>query len=162
CPDRELQDPNLEQLRDEEVPGLVRRDQDQEHAGDPDHVEEVAHEPAWHQAFSLPEICSASAPSEATNERAQRSASRMCSSVSPPPRNAASALSTVGMIALKGSLPSRKALTASSLAAFKTAGLPPPARAASRASRTAGKRASSRVWNSSPLSSSSGVGGTAP
>src|SRR2546427_163632 len=79
-----------------------------------------------------------------TNSRAHRSAARISSRVVPPPGKACSAASTVRMMPVKGISRARNAFTASSLAALSTAGRPLPAWAAPLASRTAGKRASSR------------------
>src|ERR1700674_4607617 len=151
--DRELDHAYFEQLRDQEMPTFVGCDQDQEHPADADRnqepVERFAH------AFSLPELTF-------TYSLAQRSASRISCSESRPPGKAVKALSTLRTMPLKGMSPARNAFTASSLAAFRTAGWPPPAPAALRASLTLGNLCSSRAWNSSPLSSSSAVGERAP
>src|SRR5260370_38134727 len=110
--------------------GFVGRDQEQEGSRDGDHADDQAH------GFRLPDLLF-------TKALAQRSASRMSSRRSPPPRNASKARSTVWMMRVNGISRARNALTASSLAAFSTAGRPPPAWAAALASRTAGNRASS-------------------
>src|SRR5439155_585785 len=147
--DRKLDHAHLEQLGEREVACLVGRDEDQEHACDPDHDQKAAHARLTLPNFSL------------TSARAQRSASRISGRLLPQPANAARVRSTVRTMALNGMSRARNAFTASSLAAFKTAGWPPPVAAASRARRTLGNRASSRSWNSRPLSSARGVGGTA-
>src|ERR1700694_4741075 len=151
-PDRELDHAHFEQLREEEMAGFVRRDQEEEHPRDTDYDQEVIEQSA--HALSLPELAF-------TYSLAQRSASRISCSVSPPPGKAERARSTIRMIALNGLPPARNAFTASSLAAFSPAGCPAPTSAASRASLTLGNLFSSSAWNSRPLSSSSEVAGTA-
>src|ERR1700682_938270 len=134
--DRELDHPDLEELGEKEMPSLMWADQQQEHASDADDVEKTGQELA-HLAPNLPEV-------SFTYSLAQRSASRISCSVFPPPGKASRARSTVRTMPLKGISPARKAVTASSFAAFRTAGRPLPALAASRARRTAGNRFSSR------------------
>src|SRR5206468_2796385 len=130
--DRELDHAHLAELGDHEVARLVRSDQEQEHPRDADHGQERVH-----VRLRLPEDA-------AIQSRVQRSAPRMSSRLSPHPGNTSSARSTVRTMALNGISWARNALTASSLAALSTAGWPRPSRAASRASRTAGNRLSSR------------------
>src|ERR1700694_5391693 len=131
---------------------LMRCDEDQEHGAEGDRNQEPIEQGA--HVFSLPELTF-------TYSLAQRSASRISCKESPPPGKAARALSPVRTPPLNGMAPDRNAFTASSLAAFRTAGWAPPDDAASRASRTLGNLASSRAGTSRPLGSW-GAGGGPP
>src|SRR6202035_1784855 len=131
--DAELLDFDAGELGAEEVPGLMH---DHQHAKDEDderNEDDRAHAGNLLRSRLVP-------PADArTWARAQRSAAIAASRVSSSVGSAASrAPRTEGMMSTNRRWPWRKRATASSLAAFSTAGAVPPRSPASRASATAG------------------------
>src|ERR1700693_458617 len=131
--DAELLDFDARELGSEEVPGLVHDHQQAKNEDDEGEEDDRAHAGNLLRSRLVP-------PADArTWARAQRSAAIAASRVSSSVGSAASrAARTEGMMSTNRRWPWRNRATASSLAAFSTAGAVPPRSPASRASATAG------------------------
>src|ERR1700716_221307 len=141
-------------LGGDEVTRLVHDHQETENDDDERDEHDWAHAGSWLHSRLVPLAAAR------TWARAQRSAAMNASSVHSCPDSAAStAGAPEGTMSTKRRWPWRKRATASSLAAFSTAGAVPPRCPASRASATAGERtASSTSKESCPIAARAGAG----
>src|SRR6202011_5484668 len=144
------------ELGADEVARLVHDHEDAEDEDDERDEYDGAHAGSWLHSRLGPVAAAR------TWARAQRSAAMTASSVNSCAGSAAStARATEGMMSMNRRWPWRKRATASSLAAFSTAGVVPPRCPASRASATAGERTASSASNESCQSvARSGAGAT--